>query len=273
MDYREISLDELKKIELNLLVEFDKICRKEGLRYSLGGGTLLGAIRHKGFIPWDDDIDVMMPRSDYNKFFDYCKNNITPFQSCCYENDKDYISLFGKLFAKDTIIEESLNASTSRGIFIDVFPLDGLANTYPNAVKQFNKTSFYRELMVAKMWNTFARSKTHAWYYEPVRFALFLLSRPLNAKKMLRKIDKINCSIDFENSKYAACVCGSYRLKEIVETSDLLEYIYVPFEQYQFPIIKGYDNYLKKHYGDDYMSLPPIEKRGSRHKVKAYVKI
>ena len=84
---KEISLDELKKIEFEILVEIDKICREQNIRYSLCGGTLLGAIRHGGFIPWDDDIDIFMPRPDYNRFLEYCIQNSTTFSLLCNKTD------------------------------------------------------------------------------------------------------------------------------------------------------------------------------------------
>ena len=87
---KELSLDEIKTIELEILKEIHQICEKENIRYSLCGGTLLGAVRHGGFIPWDDDIDIIMPRKDYEAFIDYCKTHAPNFNLLCVETNKKY---------------------------------------------------------------------------------------------------------------------------------------------------------------------------------------
>ena len=269
----ELSLEEIKKIEYELLMQFHKICTEQSYRYSLGGGTLLGAIRHRGFIPWDDDIDVMMPRPDYDRFIDYCINNNTPFILFSHECDENYIMLDAKLSSKDTIIVDSslIGGKKEIGIHIDVFSIDGLGMTEKEAVSQYNRTSIKRELLNAKTWKRFFKSKTHSFYYEPLRFALYFFSRFCNAHKLIRNIERINRSIDFDSSTYAGCVSGAYRSKEIMEKAVFDEYTEIEFEGAYFKAIKKYDAYLHKHYGD-YMELPPVEKRVTHHTFKAYRK-
>ncbi len=215
-----IDLNELKKIELDLMTDVHEICEREGFGYSLGGGTLLGAVRHKGFIPWDDDIDIMMPRPDYDAFIEYCATHETPFAVRSFENDK---------------------------------------------------TSFKRELLVAANWKKFFRSKTRPWYYEPIRFAFYVLSRGVNKSKLFDKIQGVYKKIDFDKSKYAAAVGGAYREREILPQSVFTEYIELPFEGKSFKAIAAYDTYLSSIYGD-YMKLPPEEKRTSHHTFTAYYK-
>ncbi|MDE5618431.1 MAG: LicD family protein, partial [Clostridia bacterium] len=149
---KEIDLDGLKSIQLDLLSAVHNICEKEGFRYSLGGGTLLGAVRHKGFIPWDDDIDVMMPRPDYNAFINYClTHEDIPFEIRCFENDKTYVDLSAKIYNPDTVLQDDNICSGEKrdGVFIDVFVIDGLGDTYKKAGKAFSATSFKRALLVA----------------------------------------------------------------------------------------------------------------------------
>lgn len=136
---KELSIQEIKDIELSLLIQFDLICNDQQLRYSLGGGTLLGAIRHNGFIPWDDDVDVMMPRPDYDMFLKYCRDNPIPFFLVCHEYNPNYKNLFAKVVAPNTtIIDSSINIeSTEMGVHIDVFPIDGLGQSDSDAIKQF----------------------------------------------------------------------------------------------------------------------------------------
>ncbi len=272
MSMKELTFQELKSIEYNLLQSFDAICSEKGYRYSLGGGTLLGAIRHKGFIPWDDDIDVMMPRPDYDCFIKYCEDNTIPFVLECHEYNPSYKNLFSKIIAKNTfLIDSSITTkATKMGVHIDVFPIDGLGNSYKNAIKQFEKTTFKRELLNAATWEKYFRSKTHPWYYEPLRLSLYLLSRFQNAKNLMDSIDVINREVSFDESKFAGCVSGVYRKKEIMETSVFQNYIDVQFEGGYFKAIRDYDAYLQKHYGD-YMKLPPKEKRVTHHTFKAYI--
>lgn len=266
-----IGLEELKKIELDLLAQVDAICREQNLRYSLGGGTLLGAVRHKGFIPWDDDIDFMMPRPDYDKFIEYCKTNDVPFGVRSPETDPDYTDLSAKIFNPDTVLIDNNIVGDCGGVSIDLFPIEGLGNTYESAKKAFRSTRFKRELLVAAKWKRFFKSKTHAWYYEPARFVMFVLSRFINPRKIFARVLKRYRDIDFDASEYVGAVGGSYREKEILPRELYKEYVELPFEDKSFMAICGYDGYMKSIYGD-YMRLPPEEKRVSHHTFTAYYK-
>ena len=273
MKCKIIELDELKKIELNLLVQFDEICRKNGFFYSLAGGTLIGAIRHKGFIPWDDDIDVLMPRPDYERFISHCENNHVPFRLISNRTIKDYCDLYAKAVNPDTVIKEDITDKDEsiNGVFIDIFPIDGLGSTKKEAIKNFRRTSFERELLNASFWNKFVRSKTRAWYYEPVRLVFFALSRFVDSNKLSKKIDKKVKQINYEDSAIVGSVYGSYREKEILEKSIYSDLIEVEFEGHMLYALKEYDTYLRALYGD-YLKLPPKEKRVSHHYFDAYWK-
>ncbi len=268
----EINLEQLKKIQLQILIAVHEICEKENLRYSLGGGTLLGAVRHKGFIPWDDDIDIMMPRPDYNAFISYCLSHDVPFKVWSWETDKSYVDMSAKIYDPNTVLEdENIVGGNKIGVNIDIFPIDGLGNTYKKAVKAFKSTAFKRNLLIAAQWKKFFRSKTHAWYYEPFRFAFFVLSRFVNKSKLFASIQKKYTKINFDKVNFAGAVGGSYREKEVLPQDVFTEYTELPFEEYSFKAISQYDKYLSSIYGD-YMKLPPEEKRVSHHTFKAFYK-
>lgn len=270
---KEISLEQLKQMEVDLLIDVDKICKQENLRYSLGGGTLLGAVRHKGFIPWDDDIDIMMPRPDYDAFLSFCLSHKVPFSIKSWETDKSYVNMAAQIFNYNTVLEEdnTPDETTKIGVFIDIFPVDGLGNSYKEAKKNFGSTRFKRELLVAAQWKKFLKSKTHPWYYEPLRLAFFILGRTVNKQKLFKSILNKYTKIDFDKVSYAGAVGGSYREKEILPQNVFTEYIELPFENYKFKAISAYDTYLSSIYGD-YMKLPPEEKCISHHTFKAFYK-
>lgn len=270
---KELSLNEIKAIELEILKEIHQICEKENIRYSLCGGTLLGAVRHGGFIPWDDDIDIIMPRKDYETFIDYCKSNSVNFDLLCIETNKNYSYLFAKATNKNTIIREK-NANSNKidmGVYVDIFPLDGMGDTIDLARKNFIKTSFERELLVARNWKRFFKSKTHSSIYEPVRFVFFVLSRFVNSETIINSLQRKFKKNDFDNSKFSGCFMGSYRLKEVLKTDIYKVFSEIEFEGYKFKCFNHYDEYLTSIYGD-YMKLPPKEKQVSHHTYKAYKK-
>ena len=124
----DIDLRLIQEIELDILLEFDRICKKHGLKYQLYSGTLIGAVRHEGFIPWDDDIDVAMPRADYDKFIELKDELADDYFFQSYETDPQYINRFGKIRKNGTVFMEKLvqELDMHHGIYIDVFPFDNI---------------------------------------------------------------------------------------------------------------------------------------------------
>ncbi len=271
----EIDLEELKKIELELLIQFREICKIKGFRYTLAAGTLLGAVRHKGFIPWDDDIDVCMPRPDYDSFINYCKNNKTPFNLVSKENVPGYGYLFAKLYAPYTVIKEEISNpnNVQMGVYIDIFPIDAMGKNWLLAQVDFLKGAILKRFLVAKNWKKYFKSKTHSWYVEPIRFVFYLLSRFLSMKKMIKLLDKIYCRDDeyYKNSNLVGSISCEYNYRKIYPKSVFEDYIELPFEDEKFSCIKDYHIFLKSLYGD-YMKLPPKEKQVSHHIFTAYYK-
>jgi lipopolysaccharide cholinephosphotransferase len=265
---KEINLDELKVIQLDMLKFVKKFCEKNNLKYYLCGGTLLGAIRHKGFIPWDDDIDIFMPMNDYKKFIELFNENekyrlLNPYKS------KDYYYLFSKLIDNRTYLKEDDKPHIDEmGVYIDIFPICGLPDNREEIDKYITKING----LYKKHWHTFCK----VWNYSDkkskmiiktiVKFPYYFLNR----KKHIRQgILDLMEKYDIEKSKYVGYILSWYVEKEVTRKEVYDKTIQVEFEVEIFSAPAGYDEYLTNLYGN-YMELPPVEKRVSNHDFKAY---
>ena len=267
---KKIELEEIKKIELEILIHFDEFCKEHDIKYSLTGGTLLGAIRHKGFIPWDDDIDIMMNRDQYEKFIKLYSNEGNRYKLITRHNSKKYNYMFSKVVDTNTTLIEDHNYKVKdMGVFIDIFPIDTLGNSYEEAHKKLKKIKYNFYLAVASNWRHYYINKSKGFLRQIPRFIFFILSRFINGNK---KYDKIESLFPFDNNaKYFGCACGVYAYKEIMSSDIFKDYIEVEFEGRKFMSIEKYDDYLKGIY-NNYMELPPVEMRVTHHTFDAFVK-
>lgn len=254
------DIEELKKVELKTLLVIDKFCKEHNLKYYLAYGTLLGAIRHKGFIPWDDDIDIMMPREDYEKFLDAF--DIDGFKCVSYR-DKDYVYPFAKVYDAKTKLIEAGSLKIEIGIYVDIFPMDNVPNKNE---KQFRrKIHYYQALLFNKNSKTEGNNSfLSKIFYCLTRFLGFFCS----ANGLAKKIEKV-CTKTNEKPSDNIAVLTWGEKGEKYPVSAFEETVEVEFEGYKFPAPKDYDLALKVVYGD-YMQLPPEDKRVSNHNFQAY---
>ena len=249
-------LNELHKVEIEILDEFVRICNKHNLKYWLVGGTLLGAIRHKGFIPWDDDIDVGMPRADYNKFIKISEKELKNKYFLHYVgNDKDFYINFLKIKKKNTLFEEKLTEKldTKKNIFIDIFPYDEVEN--PNSKIFIIKNYIYKNLTPLIFYKIKILEKNKLrkpW----LRF--FVL--PFSYQKLLKFQRKIEISENKKNNcMFVTTYPGSYNFrKETLPKNKIYPFKELEFEGKKYNVPNDYDYYLTNIYGD-YMKLPPKE--------------
>lgn len=264
---KELSSLDLKKIELEMLLEISAYCETHKLRYFLACGTALGAVRHDGFIPWDDDVDIALPRPDYVKFVESYKSE--KYEVIDIRFDKTYPYAFAKVSDKSTILIENLAKPYPMGVYIDVFPIDGMPEDEKKRQKFMKKIDWDTRLLSWKRISTHKKVGVTHKIYQIV--AKTLLS-PFPISFFVNKLDKNVQRYSYENSVYAGHLVTKALWGNDTKPKDLFESsVKHKFETAELCIPKDYDKYLTLEYGD-YMKLPPKEKQIARHDFVVYWK-
>lgn len=269
---KPIHFDEIRKIEFEILSKTAKICDENKLRYYLGYGTLLGAVRHQGFIPWDDDIDILMPRPDYLRLIEIIdQGSFANMQMFSLQNEKDYLYPFAKLVDNRTLLYQEYNETleVELGVNIDIFPLDGLPDNYYMSFLLLKALIFLK--FVWTMCNQKFPPFATTWYKKLGKISLALLFKPINYKQVLRIIDRLSAKYDFDSSNYIGCLVFGVGPNERIRRKSIEGAEKLAFEGEQFFVPSDYDTYLSNVYGD-YMQLPPENQRISTHRWQAYWK-
>lgn len=268
MKLLKISDEDRRKIqllEIDILTEIDRICRKYDIAYTIGYGSLIGTIRHNGFIPWDDDIDLCMLRKDYIQFKEICKKELSNrFFYQAQDTDPEYFYLFDKIRLNDTVFKESFVSQYNihHGIYIDLFPVDYIPNNILKRWIQFYCFNFFRTGVQAKYLMLQARSGPKRFI-----FSLFkLFYSVFSLKYLYRKANSVATWYDDSPQKKIMNFYTPYRMKEIFDVRMYQNFIEHVFEDRKFYIVKEYDLFLRQIYGD-YMKLPPEEQRCTRHTI------
>ena len=267
---REITnTDEFKKIQLGILNCVDIFCKKNNIKYSLGYGTLIGAVRHKGFIPWDDDIDIVMKRDDYDRFIMLFSKERGRYKVWAHSLQKGYPFAYAKVTDEQTLKIESVNHDIERGLDIDLFPIDDLPDDIFVIRNQFNKFRTLHGILTLKQ---ITYSPTRPLYKNLIAAIgrLLFCWYPLHkivADLEANAIKYRGCS----GSKCAQMVAYIYKEKEISPRYYTESFIELDFEGKKYPVMCGYDSYLRQIYGD-YMKLPPVDKQITHHGFKVYWK-
>ena len=266
----KLSSNEIKEIELDILIKFDEICEKHNLRYTLAGGTLLGAVRHHGFIPWDDDIDVAMPRMDYEELSRLLGNMVFDGKYKYISSDySDYRFPYAKIINVHTLVkQEYYQDSKEDCVWIDILPIDGLPNNKKAIRRIYTRMAFWRKMLSL---NHVRGVKSKNIIRSISRLFSVPFAKMIGAKRCLKIMNKISQQYPFETSEMAGIVSwGLYGEGEANPKSSYKFDEKLEFEGYKFCAISGWDRYLKGIYGD-YMQLPPEEKRVN-HEIMAYIK-
>ncbi len=262
----KLSLNEIQNKELELLKKIDVFCQENNLNYFLAYGTLIGCIRHKGFIPWDDDIDIIMPRPDYNRLLSLKDKFHEEFENTSIEflDEKTYYPYI-KVYDLNTLVQEKrLRKEFSSHIWVDIFPLDGASENMKR-----NKSLLLRQKIMMKILASIKVKpfKMNGNFFIKILGTIFipfgiLLNYFFNFAEYINNLSQ---SISYDNSKKVANTAEyGYGLAEIVDKKDLFPVLKKKFCGVEFNVPKNYHEYLTQLYGD-YMQLPSENKRLSHY--------
>ncbi len=264
---RQLEKDEVKQTIFEILRAFADYCDENGLMYALYGGTLLGAIRHKDFIPWDDDIDILMPRPDYNKFQElFCTDPIAPEYGLQSFQQGNLGYPFAKIVHTGTWVSNPWK-KTDYGLWIDIFPMDGVPDNEEESKKILEKEQrrkYWLTLSHVKIGT--GKTRARAIGKIPLVFVAKLGGPMFWTKQM----DTYAQRYRFEDSDYAAMVAFSSGAGERMKKEEFISQVEVEFHGSMFHAPSCWDSYLRNIYGDDYMALPPESERRS-HETTVYL--
>lgn len=255
---------------IDVLSVFIRICEAQGLRYFCAGGTAIGAVRHQGMIPWDDDIDVFMPRPDYDRFLRLAAQSMPEgYEVLSPYATKDYPMYFAKMCNARTTLLENERIPCVFGLYIDIFPLDGACDDVETCYRE--KRRFKRlmnKLEAVSTHNSFGEyvgllAKRREWGRFAVKTVAFCCRSWLR-RWLLKQMDSIAYGHDYAMSSRVVTYSGAYQRQEIYPKAWLETPQMFAFEGLMVNLPHDYDAYLRHFFGD-YMTLPPVEQRASHH--------
>ena len=264
-NFKKLDIDEIKEVELGVMDYIHNICKEKGINYSLAYGSLLGAVRHRGFIPWDDDLDIALKRDQYDKLYQaILEDNNSIYKAVSRENDSRYPYPFYRVYDSRTVYENNyIQNDIELGICVDVFPFDD----YKDVNKEITKLDMYRRLSVYTLYGI--RNK-EAGIKNIVRYLMLVAFRLTRVKTWNKKLN--DCSKAPVNSEYIDYLMESKKYSTKLDAKALDEVVECRFEDRVYNIPKDYDHILTTIYGSDYMEIPPLEKRIQHDDFVAYIK-
>ena len=265
-ELKKISVEQLKKIQLEILEYVADYCEKHNIHYWLDCGTLLGAVRHKGYIPWDDDIDIGMLRDDYDRFTkNFYLDSIQRFQVHCIENDPDFFLPHAKVYDTTTVLYEPDETGYKLCVNIDVFVYDNAPDNDELVRKMFDKRDALRKRYSIQHKRSVPNGNAAVRCLKYIYRFLYSLLPTARIEQM------VDNSKQYANTKTKRVGNFTSYSRTVCDRSVFDKYTTVEFEGKLFKAPQGYDAWLHSFYGD-YMQLPPPEKRVSHHSFIAYKK-
>lgn len=265
-DIKEIDIKEMQNKMLEMLLYFDQFCKENNLMYYLCGGCLIGAVRHKGFIPWDDDVDCFMPRDDYERLKSIWseKADTSKYVYCRTDKFKNYHDAGASIRDVNTtcINRHSVNEDICHGIALEIMPIDG----YPSS-----PISRCRQLLNAFMYSLFNVQRLPDNKGACIRLLTKIIYLLIPSKRLRYKIWS-HCEAEMKKYSWSDCkyvteLIGSIKGMKLRHPKEWFDHVeYLEFEGHSLPVMKGYKQYLTLIWGD-YMQLPPIEDRVAKHDI------
>ena len=267
---KELTLQELRNIQFELLKHFKEFCEHNGIRYFICNGTLLGAVKYHRYIPWDDDIDVFLPRLDYDRLLEAFaeKNDNASYEIMSFGRTENYYYPFAKLIDTRTKLIEKNVCDINLGVNIDIFPIDNIGNTPKEVSRNFAKMKKLRKKLNWARLNDYTSSSIVK------KLAKIIISsgyKLVGAKRYCEKIIALGKANKNDTEYIGNYIWGFYGTGEALPKKCFSSTVDVVFEGITFPAPVGYHEYLQGLYGD-YSKEPPPEKQKTHHSFKAYRK-
>lgn len=273
MDKKELTMKEIQDVSIEILKKVADICEEQNLKYYLAYGTLIGAIRHKGYIPWDDDVDIWMPREDYEKLVEYFRENyyeMMPYKMMNNEISENYPYILPRVIDSRYMLDVKNEKKCGMGIFIDIFPLDGLGDDKNHALKLIDCGKNLSSLIFLSTRKHFGKGTTKSIWKLILKFPIYLYAKLKGKNYFAKKSMQLSLENKYCESKYVGCVTWpTYRDRDVFDKELFDKTILVDFGKYEFRVPEEYDRVLSQIYGD-YMKLPSQNERKPHHLYKAY---
>lgn len=263
---KALQLKDIQRISTDILADVHQFCEKNGISYSLAYGTLIGAVRHKGFIPWDDDIDLLMPRPDYDRFireFHSEENEVMDLSGtdACVET-------FAKVCRKNTVMVDRELGRSLWGVNVDIFPIDGAPEE--GLEERFNRMEGKREWIfrLCPFYKVVGKGKAK-WF---LKYCLKRLRYPSlsSCVKVKRAIENELRAVSFGETPLAGAYFGDDGIREFMPAEWFTEYTTLEFEGKPYSVLSHWHDYLTRLFGD-YMQLPPEDQRVTHHLYDSYL--
>ncbi|MBQ9684228.1 LicD family protein [Candidatus Saccharibacteria bacterium] len=270
IDNKEITLNEYKKRLINILLYLDRTCRDNDIKYSLFGGSMIGAVRNGGIIPWDDDIDIVFDQNNYKKLIHVLKNKENKhFKLLTPETEETYYYPYAKLVDLNTDVEEiGCKKINNYGVYIDLFCFHNAPRTKIGRSLHFYKIQYYKILFSGYAHKTIKNT----YKYAKLKKIGKIYAEKIGIQKVIKKYNKLIQKYDKKQTKYMIIDWPVYGpSKDYQQSKNTKKYMKIIFENNSISIFKNYDAILRQTF-DDYMKLPPIEQRVAKHNMKAYIK-
>lgn len=275
---RIITTSELRKIQIGILDVIDAFCFQNGLTYYLCGGTLLGAVRHKGYIPWDDDIDIMMPRPDYERFItdfhtqDYLKvisHKTDPYYPFAFATVNDT-----RTWKNETKLRKKYTKDVC--VNVDVFPIDGLPDDQNEIKEIYRKVKLYGDYLQMATYKFGKGTGFLSTIKKNIGIFIWRIAETLllvSTDKMIERFSNVSKEANSKNAAfYRITAISHYGTSEVNHASVYSETVKVKFEGKEYPAPIGYVEYLSKLYGKNFMKIPPKKMQKTHHVSNNYWK-